>query len=156
MGETIEARLQRLEDIESLRQLKAKYTWLLDHKQWDEWADCFSPDFTFETGGNQLPLDTFVSVVSNNLQPLVTSHQLHQFKVEITSATTATGVWWLRDHLVHPGNGSEFRGRAYYHEKYLKEAGEWKISASVLEYVNSEGRVLTPGPDHGMAIGLTM
>ncbi|MEU6200900.1 nuclear transport factor 2 family protein [Streptomyces sp. NPDC047061] len=156
MSETIEARVQRLEDIEALRQLKADYTWCLDHKLWDEWRRCFSSDFVFETGETRLPLDEFVSVVSKNLQPMTTSHQLHQFKVELTGADTARGVWWLRDHLVHPGNGSEFRGRAYYHETYLKEAGGWRISSSLLEYVTSEGHAFTSGPENGMVMGLTM
>ncbi|GGN62188.1 hypothetical protein GCM10011579_029080 [Streptomyces albiflavescens] len=156
MNETIEARVQKLEDIEALRRLKADYTWFLDHKQWDEWKRCFSSDFVFEVAGNRLPLDEFVAFVSRNLQPLITSHQLHQFKVEFASATAASGVWWLRDHLSHPGNGSEFRGRAYYHETYVKESDGWKISGSVLEYVSSEGYVFTTGPDNGMAVGLTL
>lgn len=45
---TIEQRIQRLEDIDAINQLRAHYCHLLDERDWDAFIDLFTPDGTFK------------------------------------------------------------------------------------------------------------
>ncbi len=45
---TIEERLRRLEDIDAINQLRARYCHLLDERAWDAFIDLFTPDATFK------------------------------------------------------------------------------------------------------------
>ena len=100
-----------LADIESIKQLKARYCRFLDTKDWVAWRGIFTDDFvsdTSEAGGKVIAgADDFVAFVRKNLarpsQP--TAHQVHTPEIEVTSATTATG------HLGAAGRGP-VRGRA--------------------------------------------
>ncbi len=44
----LQRRLAVLEDREAIRELDARYCRHLDQGQWDELADCFTPDGTFD------------------------------------------------------------------------------------------------------------
>ena len=101
-----------LADIESIKQLKARYCRFLDTKDWVAWRGIFTDDFvsdTSEAGGKVIAgADDFVAFVRKNLarpsQP--TAHQVHTPEIEVTSATTARGVWALQD-VVRFGPGRE-------------------------------------------------
>jgi hypothetical protein len=45
-GRALEARIRVLEDIEAIKQLKAKYFRCLDNKHWDDLSDCFTENAT--------------------------------------------------------------------------------------------------------------
>lgn len=44
---TAEQRLRRLEDVDAINQLRARYCHLLDERAWDEFVDLFTPDGSF-------------------------------------------------------------------------------------------------------------
>ena len=44
METELEERIQRLEDIEEIKQLKSSYVYRLDEKDWDRFLDCFTDD----------------------------------------------------------------------------------------------------------------
>jgi hypothetical protein len=52
-------------------------------------------------------------------------------EIELTSATTATGVWAMEDMLRWP-NGMELHGYGHYHETYEKSDGRWRIRSTTL------------------------
>ena len=62
-------------------------------------------------------------------QPTV--HQVHAPEIELTSATTATGVWALED-VVRLAPGLNLKGYGHYHETYEKIDGRWYIMGSKL------------------------
>jgi len=146
----LEARLMKLEEIEAIRRLKYKYTWYLDHKMWSDYKNLMSEDMSFVGIGREMRKEEFVEVVSKSLADVVTSHQLHQSLIDITSSTTARAVWCLRDHLSNPKRGTKFKGRAYYTEDYVKVEGEWKIGKIVLEYLCTEGSANVADGDTGL------
>src|SRR3954462_9938394 len=90
--------LRTLLEIESIKQLKARYCRLLDTKDWDSWRALFTDDFVSDTsaaGGRRiLGGDEFVAFVRGTLgrTSLATVHQVHAPEIELTSATTASGV----------------------------------------------------------------
>lgn len=124
-------------EIEAIKQLKARYCRYLDTKRWDDWRQLFTDDFVSDTsaaGGKLISgADEFVAFVRGTLgkpsQP--TAHQVHAPEIELTSETTAAGVWALED-VVRLGPGLNLLGRGHYHETYEKVDGRWLIKSSTL------------------------
>lgn len=124
-------------EIETIKQLKARYCRHLDAKDWSAWRTIFTEDFvsdTAEAGGAVIVgADDFVAFTRKNIgkptQPTV--HQVHAPEIELTSATTAQGVWALHD-VVRLAPGLNLNGYGHYHETYQKLDGQWRIKSSKL------------------------
>ncbi len=124
-------------EIESIKQLKARYCRYLDTKDWTAWRDIFTDDFvsdTADSGGTIIAgADEFVAYIRKTLgkpsQPTV--HQVHAPEIELTSETTARGVWALED-VVRLAPGLNLNGYGHYHETYEKVDGQWRIKTSKL------------------------
>jgi hypothetical protein len=56
---------------------------------------------------------------------------VHAPEIELTSATTARGIWALED-VVRLAPGVNLRGYGHYHETYEKIDGQWLITSSTL------------------------
>jgi len=123
----------RLTQIEAIKQLKARYFRLMDTKQWTEYRDVFTDDlvFQFETQDTATATngDEFVAFVSGRLGTALSAHHGHMPEIEITSETTATGIWAMFDWVDDPDNGRAFQGFGHYHEEYrLCTDGKWRIA----------------------------
>jgi len=124
-----------MEDIDAIRALKARYFRTMDTKAWDEMRRVFTDDVVMDTsesgGGVITGADEFVAFLRETLDGVVTVHHGHMPEIEVTSATTATGIWALQDVLVWP-TGTRLVGYGHYHETYEKLDGEWRIASSTL------------------------
>ena len=60
-----------------------------------------------------------------------TVHQVHAPEIQLTSPTSAYGVWALED-VVRLGPGVNLRGYGHYTETYEKVGGHWLITSSKL------------------------
>jgi hypothetical protein len=124
-------------EIESIKRLKARYCRLLDAKDWEAWRGIFADDLLSDTsgaGGRVIHgADEFVAFTRKNLKKpaQVTVHQVHAPEIELTSETTARGVWALED-VVRLAPGVNLRGYGHYHETYEKVDGQWRITSSTL------------------------
>jgi hypothetical protein len=133
--------------IESIKQLKARYCRYLDSKDWAAWRSIFTDDFvsdTAEAGGKVIVgADDFVAFTRNNIgRPAqATAHQVHAPEIELTSATTAHGVWALQD-VVRFGPGVTLVGYGHYHETYQNIDGKWLIKSSKLTRLRED--IVTP------------
>lgn len=124
-------------DVEAIKQLKARYCRLLDTKDWAGWREIFTDDFvsdTTESGGVLITgADNMVAFIKKTLgkpsQPTV--HQVHAPEIELTSPSTATGIWALND-IVRLSPGVNLAGYGHYHETYEKAGGQWRIKTSKL------------------------
>ena len=74
--------------------------------------------------------DAFLEFLIPTLGDAVTVHQGHMPEIEITSETTARGIWALEDSIWWTVN--EMHGYGHYHETYEKVDGSWKIKSSRL------------------------
>ncbi len=127
----------RLAAIEDIRQLKARYYRCMDTKDWDGFRDVFAPDGLMdmrgeagEAGlvrGNQAISD----FVRGAVGPVVTAHHGHMPEIEVTSPTTATGVWAMEDELWWP-DGMHMHGWGHYHETYRRTPDGWRIQTLTL------------------------
>jgi hypothetical protein len=124
-----------LMEIEAIKQLKARYCRYLDTKDWTAWRGIFTDDFlsdTSQAGGKVIRgADEFVAFTSKSLGSRATAHQVHAPEIELTSVTTARGVWALED-VVRLAPGVNLRGYGHYHETYEKTDGQWRITSSKL------------------------
>jgi hypothetical protein len=133
--------------IESIKQLKSRYCRYLDTKDWAAWRAIFADDFvsdTSEAGGKLIAgADDFVAFTRKSIgRPAqATAHQVHAPEIELTSTTTARGVWALQD-VVRFGPGLSLVGYGHYHETYENVAGQWLIKSSKLTRLRED--IVTP------------
>jgi hypothetical protein len=136
----LENRIRTLEDIESIKKLKAKYWRCVDTQQWDELAECFAEDVVFENPfwGNMAGKDHIIRVLKRAMRTIKTSHQGHNPEIEIADAHTAKGRWALNDRVLL-ADGQFILGYGHYDEEYFKENITWKIRRSKLTYIFQDG-----------------
>jgi uncharacterized protein (TIGR02246 family) len=127
--------LPPVDDIEAIKQLKARYFRTMDTKDWTGMRQVFSDDVVMDTtaaGGNVIDgADRFMEFLEHTLSGVITVHHGHMPEIQVTSPTTATGIWALQDTLVWP-DGGRMVGYGHYHETYEKHGGEWRIKSSTL------------------------
>jgi hypothetical protein len=81
--------------------------------------------------------DDFMAFLQEALGEVVTVHHCHTPEIQLTSATTASGVWAMEDMLRWP-NGMELHGYGHYHETYEKRDGAWCITSSKLTRLRAD------------------
>jgi Ketosteroid isomerase-related protein len=136
--------LEHLNDIEDIKQLKARYCRLIDQKKWDELEADFVADAEIEIAGAPGGAEdtqrfstahAFIEGLRQLMGPLVSVHQVHAPEIEILDAETARGTWTISDRLVFP-EGSALKilhGWGIYHETYRKVSGVWRFASVRLE-----------------------
>jgi hypothetical protein len=124
-----------VDDIEAIKQLKARYFRMMDTKDWAGLRAVFTDDAridTTESGGTAMAgADQFVAFLEDLLGDVTTVHHGHMPEIELTGTTTALGIWALQDLLVWP-NGMRLEGYGHYHESYEKAGDEWRICSLTL------------------------
>lgn len=128
-------------EIEAIKRLKSRYCRYLDTKDWAAWRALFTDDFLSDTSGAGGKIisgaDDFVAFTRKSLRSQPTVHQVHAPDIELTSPSTATGVWALED-VVRFGPGVNLRGYGHYTETYEKIDGEWRIKTSTLTRLRAD------------------
>ena len=124
-----------MDDLEAIKQLKARYFRTMDTKDWRSMREVFADDVVIDTtgsgGGVVAGADEFMAFLRNTLQDVVTVHHGHTPEIELTSPTTASGIWAMQDLLKWP-DGQELHGYGHYHETYALIDGAWRIKTSRL------------------------
>jgi uncharacterized protein (TIGR02246 family) len=124
------AALQRLLDLEEIKQLKARYFRCMDTKDWDAFAGLFTVDAVMDADGYvEHGRDEIVAFLRKVLDGVVTTHHGHTPEITITGPDTATGIWAMFDYLTFPGGDPPpgLRGYGHYHDEYVREPGGWRI-----------------------------
>lgn len=133
-------RLERLEAIEDIRALKARYFRLMDTKQWDDLAGVFTTDLQVLTPEGKVYAEggvAYAAALRNSLQHAVSCHQGFNGEIEVIDADNATAIWPMQDVITwedrHPITGwKSILGRGHYHETYRRENGAWRIAILTL------------------------
>jgi SnoaL-like domain len=119
-----------MNDIEAIRQLKARYFRTMDTKDWNAMRQVFSDSMVMDSTDSGGPVITgaeeCISFLKQALAGVITVHHGHTPEIELTSATTAKGIWAMEDMLRWP-DGKELHGYGHYHESYEKIDGAWCI-----------------------------
>ena len=136
--------LEQLNDIEDIKQLKARYCRLIDQKNWKELEADFAIDASIKIAGAPGGADdtkqfssahAFVEGLQELMGPLVSVHQVHAPEIQILGPETAQGTWTISDRLLFP-DGSPLKilqGWGIYYETYRKDSGRWRFASVSLE-----------------------
>jgi hypothetical protein len=124
-----------MDDIEAIKKLKARYFRTIDTKDWSGLRQVFADDVAMDTtasGGSVITgAEQFLAFLREAIGDVTTVHHGHTPEVELTSPTTATGIWAMED-MLRWSNGAELHGYGHYHETYEKLSGDWRIKTSIL------------------------
>ena len=130
-----------MDDVEAIKQLKARYFRTLDTKDWEAYREVFTDDVvmdTTESGGSRITgADAFIAYLGDALAGATTVHQGHMPEITLTSDTTATGIWALHDIVIWPG-GMRLDGYGHYHDTYTKTVDGWRIASSKLTRLHTD------------------
>ena len=136
--------VERLMATEEIKQLKARYFRCMDTKDWAGFEQVFAADAVMDMssemrdqttrGGITRGAAQIAAMVRTVVGPVVTVHHGHMPEIDITSPTTASGVWAMEDKLRWP-EGSPVRtihGYGHYHETYERTDDGWRIKTITL------------------------
>ena len=137
-------RLGRLEAIEAIRQVKARYFRLMDTKQWDALRDVFTADLQVLTPEGQVYAkggDAYAQALRLSLEHAVSCHQGFSGEIDVAEDGAASAIWAMQDVITwqdrHPKAGwKSIVGRGHYHETYRREGGEWRIATLMLTRIS--------------------
>jgi len=128
----------RLEAIEAIKALKARYFFCMDTKDWAGFSAVFAEDCVMDMSGEAPDgvdpavmvfkgREHIVGAISGALATTVTIHHGHMPIIELTGDESATGIWAMEDIFYLP-DGGHMEGYGHYREQYRKVGGQWQIA----------------------------
>ncbi len=145
--------LQMIADRIAICEAKARYCRTLDSKDWRGFADIFTDDYELDVSdGTGLAVikgrDAAIAMVRASIETAKTVHQVHSPEITL-DGDEARVVWALQDRLVWPEGRTSMTGYGHYHERWVRQAGEWKIAALKLTRLLIEvDKPAAPAGDH--------
>jgi hypothetical protein len=128
--DTVEALLAN----EAIQQLRARFARCMDSKDWAGMRATLADDCVFDAGQEAnvdslwVGADVIVANISGSFAHGESVHHAHMPEIELTSPTTARGIWAMRDRLRWPGSPPlQLNGSGHYHETYECQGGQWRI-----------------------------
>ncbi|WP_167103084.1 nuclear transport factor 2 family protein [Mycobacterium sp. DL592] len=150
--------VERLLAIEEINAVFAGRLHCLDAKDWEHYGDFHTEDVVSDTwrdarraGDTPAPvvvgreaLSTAIRATLDGPVPITSVHHGHTPLIELTTDTTARGVWAMEDRLwwTHGETEEHLHGWGHYHETYRKVDGRWLISSRTLTRIRVD---VTPG-----------
>jgi ketosteroid isomerase-like protein len=140
-----------MDDIEEIKKLKARYFRSLDSKDWETYAGLFAEDCVCDmrrAGGDLFEGRPAFKAYASSLTIVQSCHHGHMPEIDLTSETTATGVWSMEDYNIWE-DGRQNHGWGHYLETYEKIEGRWHIKTMALSYL----RIDTDCPQPALIAG---
>lgn len=146
----LEQRLSRLEAIEDIRQLKARYFHACDTKQPDIVRECFAPgaiELRYGRIGNFDNRDDMLAVFTElACQPhIVEMHHGQNPRIEVHDGDNATGIWGLYYYLIDTRRQIVTQLAGFYDDAYVRSDGRWRIVRSHYEVTSTQVFDLSEG-----------
>jgi ketosteroid isomerase-like protein len=138
MGKDLETRVRILEDIEEIRQLKSRYVYALDERDWDSVVDSFTDDAKVDFGtfgGHQgrKEIEEFFKVTF----PPGWSFTMHMTQDPIieVDGDKAKGKWYMHESTTFAETDTAVWGAAKYEDEFVRVDGKWKCSYSLVKII---------------------
>ena len=144
--------VQRLMDIEAIKQLKHAYFRCIDTANLEELGTLFHEDvlvhftggsYEWKLQGRQEYIDSIGAAFSNRS---VGHHNGHHPEIQIISEDKATGIWYLADNMWILNHNAFTTGTALYWDSYVKVDGRWLISETRYERLYEISQSLEENP----------
>jgi hypothetical protein len=121
--------------IEEIKWTFAERLRCMDNKEWHIYPTLHTDDVVSLTFGDfsVVGADAVTDAIKGVLDgpnPITSVHHGHTPRIELTSDTTATGIWAMEDMLWWTNGDREehLHGYGHYHEEYRKDGDRWLIS----------------------------
>jgi len=139
--------VELIKDWIALCNAKARYCRFLDTKDWAGWRDLMTEDYELDVSeGTGKPIirgrDAAIADVQSSILTAKTAHQVHSPEIVI-NGDEATAVWALQDRVVW-GPDKALTGYGHYHERWVRQNGEWKLAALKLTRLHIDFEMATP------------
>jgi len=140
----LERRIRRLETIEEVRQVKARYFRCVDLRLWDEFEDLFTDDLEVdfeESTSKPKGKREFLASVARHFVTGYSVHHGHVPEIEVVDDTTTTAIWPMYDRVESPSDSGyvSHEGWGHYTETYRRcPDGKLRISRSRLTRIRRE------------------
>lgn len=142
--------IETLLAIEAIKQLKARYFYTLDTKQWREYGALFTADAVIDFSAQQALMQQVGTLgaladdevwrcvggtaLSAWIEPVLRDvdsvHHGHDPQITLTGPDHATGIWAMYDRLETALE--VFHGYGHYHETYRRTDGRWYFASLTL------------------------
>ena len=128
-------RVQQLEDIEAIKQLKARWWFACDTRDIAGMRACYDEnDFLIDFGfiGEFTDMDAFIEVFQSlACHPShVDMHHGMAPEIKMTGTDTANGRWRMRFQLLETDQQQIQLMSGFYEDEYARVDGEWKMRVS--------------------------
>jgi len=150
--DALRADIQRLMDIEAIKQLKHAYFRCLDTANMEEMTTLIHEDVLvhFKGGNYEWQLSGREEYLSNLglafSKQAVGHHNGHHPEIQMLSDTEATGIWYLADNMWILNHKALTTGTALYWDRYSKVDGHWKIKETRYERIYEISQQLDESP----------
>ena len=158
--------IQRMMDMEAIKQTKHAYFRCIDTANWDELAVICHSELKvhYIGGGYEYKMDgreVFLEAMKQAFHSeAVGRHNGSMPEIQMLSETEATGIWYLYDHFWSLNANHLTHGTAIYWDRYLKIDGRWVISETRYRRIYQVNETLTELPalsshylrDHGIKL----
>jgi hypothetical protein len=137
--EHLRRRVQRLEDIEAIRRLKARYLNACDSQDPESAKNCFATgEVVIDMGhvGVFRDREAFAEIYRTfGCQPFILDmHHGANPEIEFVGDNEARALWALEYRNFNLEAKTDTFVSLIYHDEYLRQGGEWKISKSRSEF----------------------
>ncbi len=131
----LKAILKELKDMEEIRELKARYCYLMDERRWDELQEVWTEDAVVDFGSwgvfrGKEAIDKFYKESSAPLSFVV--HMAHNPLIEV-QGDSAWGEWYLTSQATLAPTRQAVWIMGRYHDWYQRVGGRWKIKSMKLD-----------------------
>lgn len=145
--------IQRLMDMEAIRQAKHTYFRCIDTANWVELTEILHEQlYVHYKGGNyEFKLENkqdFLAAMKVSFHNEAAGRHFGCMpEIQILSENEATGIWYLYDHFWSINNKHLTHGTAIYWDKYVKENGRWLIKETSYERVYEMNESYAEAPE---------
>ena len=154
----VQKRLQRLEDVEAIRALKARYFFCCDRKDPKGMRACFADgpvQIDYGAVGKFDRADALVKVFTEIgcHDYMVEMHHGMNPQVSVVDDTTAKGTWSLHYFLINTQTKGLTQLAGFYEDEYKKANGAWKIAKTRFTVTSTLAMDLTEGTAKALFAG---
>jgi hypothetical protein len=130
-----------VDDIDAIKQVQARFLRACDTQDAELVRTTIIDDFYCDTGsggrGETKGIEDFVIRISST--PALAVHHALLPEIELTSPTTATGIWAVH-MFAKQADGTVIDGYGYYNNSYEKVGDSWRLSKLLLTWLHKEIR----------------
>jgi hypothetical protein len=110
---------------------KARYCRFLDTRDWDSFTQLFTEELELDVSdGTGVPVirgrKEAIEMVRSSIETAKTAHQVHSPEMS-REGDAIKVVWAMQDRVVWEEQA--LTGYGHYHERWVKQGGDWKIAS---------------------------